>query len=62
MVPGCARLPRAHSSVAALHDKTSKLYDNMTEISADLKVGDVKADGEENLAFFGRTAHIVVSS
>lgn len=46
--------------MAALYDKMSKLYDNMTEISADLKVGDVKVDSEENLAFFGRTAHIVV--
>ena len=51
MFPG-ARLPRAHASVAALNDKMSKLYDNMTEISADLKVGDVKVDGEENLVFF----------
>jgi len=46
--------------VAALYDKMSKLYDNMTEISADLKVGDVNVDSEENLAFFGRTAHVVV--
>ena len=61
MFPG-ARLPRAHASVVAPNDKMSKLYDNMTEISADLKVGDVKVDSEENLVFFLRTGHIFVCS
>lgn len=40
-------------SVEALETRLTTLYDNMTEFSADMKVGDTKMDSPENLVFFG---------
>lgn len=43
---------RAVPSVENIHGKMGALYDSMTELSADIKVGDIKMDTPERLVFY----------
>lgn len=43
---------RAAKSVVELQKKVSKLYDDMTELTADLRVGEISVDEPKNLACY----------